>query len=175
VSTPTAIRSHSADTAVATQPVRREDQHRVLSALQLLQTAVTALAAGDTDKAEKDLAQLNQLQPASSWLTNGAHWLHDEIENHRLPSRAGRPPVRRLHRRGATPTDHITEAHGLSDREHEVLALVARGLNSRQIGRELYISASTVSFHLGNIYAKTGVTSRQQLTDMIWHRHLRSA
>jgi ATP/maltotriose-dependent transcriptional regulator MalT len=56
---------------------------------------------------------------------------------------------------------------GLSDRELDVLTLLASGLSMKQIAQELFITASTVSFHLGRIYAKTGVHSRHQLTEII--------
>lgn len=55
----------------------------------------------------------------------------------------------------------------LSDRERDVVALLAAGLSYVQIGRDLYISRSTVGFHLSNIYAKTGTSSRHELTDLV--------
>jgi DNA-binding CsgD family transcriptional regulator len=39
--------------------------------------------------------------------------------------------------------------------------------SSRQIAQQLFITSSTVSFHLGRIYAKTGVHSRHQLTQLL--------
>ena len=51
---------------------------------------------------------------------------------------------------------------GLSRRECEVLALVAEGRSSREIGKRLFISDRTVSRHLTNIYSKIGVSSRTQ-------------
>jgi DNA-binding NarL/FixJ family response regulator len=48
----------------------------------------------------------------------------------------------------------------LTDRELEVLALVAEGLTNRQIGRRLFISPTTVRTHLEHIYDKLGVRSR---------------
>jgi DNA-binding NarL/FixJ family response regulator len=50
--------------------------------------------------------------------------------------------------------------YGLSDREVEVLRLVAEGLTDGQVGRELHISPRTVGRHLGSIYKKLGVPSR---------------
>lgn len=50
----------------------------------------------------------------------------------------------------------------LSEREAAVLAAVARGLSNREIGRQLWISEQTVKFHLRNIYAKLGVSSRTE-------------
>jgi predicted ATPase/DNA-binding CsgD family transcriptional regulator len=50
--------------------------------------------------------------------------------------------------------------YGLSDREVEVLRLVAEGLTDGQVARELHISPRTVGRHLGSIYKKLGVPSR---------------
>ncbi|WP_283136005.1 helix-turn-helix transcriptional regulator [Rhizohabitans arisaemae] len=50
----------------------------------------------------------------------------------------------------------------LSDRESEVLRLVARGRTSEQTARALGISPRTVEKHLANIYAKLGVTNRTE-------------
>lgn len=61
----------------------------------------------------------------------------------------------------------IGNRYGLSDRERDVLTLLIRGLSMRQIAQELFITSSTVSFHLGRIYAKTGVHSRHQLTQLL--------
>ena len=49
---------------------------------------------------------------------------------------------------------------GLSDREVEVLRLVARGGTNKDVARELRISHRTVQHHVGHIYTKIGVTSR---------------
>jgi DNA-binding NarL/FixJ family response regulator len=48
----------------------------------------------------------------------------------------------------------------LSDRELEVLALVAEGMRNSQIANQLYIAEGTVKRHLTNIYAKLGASSR---------------
>ena len=58
----------------------------------------------------------------------------------------------------------------LSDRERDVVALLAQGMSYAQIARELYVSRSTVAFHLGNVYAKTDTTSRHELVELI-HAH----
>jgi DNA-binding NarL/FixJ family response regulator len=49
---------------------------------------------------------------------------------------------------------------GLTDREIDVLRLVAEGRSNSQIGAVLFISAKTVSAHVSNILAKLGVSSR---------------
>lgn len=52
--------------------------------------------------------------------------------------------------------------HGLSNREVEVLRLVAEGLNNREIGARLYVEEKTVKTHLHNIFDKIGVRDRTQ-------------
>ena len=49
---------------------------------------------------------------------------------------------------------------GLTEREVEVLRLVAQGLTSARVAERLVISTVTVSTHLRNIYGKLGVNSR---------------
>jgi len=48
----------------------------------------------------------------------------------------------------------------LSEREVEVLVLIAAGLKNREIGRELYITTGTVKRHTNHIYGKLGVHNR---------------
>jgi DNA-binding NarL/FixJ family response regulator len=50
----------------------------------------------------------------------------------------------------------------LSDREREVLAMVARGLPNKLIARELSISEKTVKTHLTSVFRTIGVTDRTQ-------------
>ena len=53
--------------------------------------------------------------------------------------------------------------HGpLTDRELEVLGLLARGLANKQIAVELGISEHTVKFHVSSIYTKLNVTNRTE-------------
>jgi DNA-binding NarL/FixJ family response regulator len=50
----------------------------------------------------------------------------------------------------------------LSERETEIVVLIARGLSNRQIATELRLSEATVKRHLANVYAKIGVQSRSE-------------
>lgn len=51
----------------------------------------------------------------------------------------------------------------LTDREHRVAELVARGFTNREIAAALFVSAKTVEFHLGKIFRKADVHTRAQL------------
>jgi len=51
----------------------------------------------------------------------------------------------------------------LTDRERQVIALIAEGLKNRQIAERLFISPTTVTHHLSSIYSKLGVTDRLEL------------
>ncbi|UCD42765.1 MAG: response regulator transcription factor [Chloroflexota bacterium] len=50
----------------------------------------------------------------------------------------------------------------LTEREHEILALIARGLSNQEIAQQLNISLKTVRNHVSNIYNKIQVTDRVQ-------------
>ena len=50
----------------------------------------------------------------------------------------------------------------LTDREMEVLKLVAQGLNNRDIARDLFISENTVKNHIRNILEKLHLHSRME-------------
>ena len=65
----------------------------------------------------------------------------------------GRSPQRS--RRTAYPA-------GLSEREAEVIRLLAIGRTSQQISDDLFISLNTVSYHLRNIFAKIGASNRTE-------------
>lgn len=61
---------------------------------------------------------------------------------------------------------------GLSDREVEVLTLVARGRTNKEIGEELFISPKTVARHLSNLFTKLGVSSRTEAARYAMERRL---
>ncbi|MFL5591386.1 MAG: tetratricopeptide repeat protein [Ktedonobacteraceae bacterium] len=65
-----------------------------------------------------------------------------------------------------------TNPDGLTAREVEVLRLLAHGLTSAQIAKQLIIGVVTVNFHVRSIYSKLGVTSRSAATRYALEHHL---
>lgn len=82
-------------------------------------------------------------------------------------SRVAPPPVTDtrsfIHRR----CEELTEAHGISPREKEVLFYLGRGYNHTYIAKKLFVSENTVRTHVRHIYGKLGVSSREELLDLI--------
>jgi LuxR family maltose regulon positive regulatory protein len=50
----------------------------------------------------------------------------------------------------------------LTERELEVLSLIAEGLSNQEVSQRLFISLATVKWHTSNIYGKLGVKNRTQ-------------
>ena len=67
----------------------------------------------------------------------------------------------RLAKTAATPPPSLEGP--LSEREIEVLSLVARGLSNREIARELFVAEGTAKAHISRIMAKTGADRRAGL------------
>jgi HD-GYP domain-containing protein (c-di-GMP phosphodiesterase class II)/DNA-binding CsgD family transcriptional regulator len=89
--------------------------------------------------------------------------LHDEARAGRLDARAVEAVLAAAGQdRGAVPRQGWPA--GLTDREVDVLRLLARGLRNRGIASTLHISASTVGTHIEHIYQKLGVSSRAAAT-----------
>jgi DNA-binding NarL/FixJ family response regulator len=63
---------------------------------------------------------------------------------------------------GAMMRRMSAESTRLSQREHEVLLLLADGANAASIGQQLYMSESTVKSHIARIYQKLGAQNRAQ-------------
>ncbi|MBI1877452.1 MAG: response regulator transcription factor [Chloroflexi bacterium] len=63
---------------------------------------------------------------------------------------------------GLAPNERVSPFPDLTDRESEVLALIAAGENNQEIARKLHISGKTVSNHISNIFNKLQVADRAQ-------------
>ena len=62
------------------------------------------------------------------------------------------------------PVANFSDSHELSERERDVLVLVAKGYTNKEIATELFISPHTVISHRKNIVHKTGIRSVAGLT-----------
>jgi DNA-binding CsgD family transcriptional regulator len=98
------------------------------------------------------------------WLVEAAQFFRGS--GHAHVERACRSLLRRagasLPRRSAAVPQALAGL-GISERESDVLALVAAGLTSREIAARLFISARTVDKHVERLLAKTGLNRRAEL------------
>jgi DNA-binding CsgD family transcriptional regulator len=121
----------------------------------LLHAAEAALACGDRDDAADRLGRAAPLAAAL-----GARPLGEQIAilarraRIRLDASAGDGAG------AAVSADDGAGQLGLTERELEVLRLVAEGRSNREIAGELFISPKTASVHVSNILGKLGVASR---------------
>lgn len=51
---------------------------------------------------------------------------------------------------------------GITQREHEILGLIAEGLSNKEIGERLFVSENTVKTHSSRVFEKLGVNRRVQ-------------
>lgn len=77
-------------------------------------------------------------------------------------------PDKTANEQGNVPSS-LAGDFGLSRREAEVMALVAEGLNNRQIAENFFLSEKTVKNHINRIFGKMHVTSRAEAVS-IWLR-----
>ena len=87
---------------------------------------------------------------------------------------AGRPTLaaeaaRDLIRAGASAP---APGHDLTQREREVLGLMAQGLSNTAIAQRLVVSSSTIKFHVSSILSKMGVTGRTEAVALALKHHL---
>jgi ATP/maltotriose-dependent transcriptional regulator MalT len=122
-----------------------------LQAYALLRSAGQALAAGDRDSAAPMLAESTRLSAEM-----GADPLLVEARTlaRRARMRLSEPEL------ATTRTERDINSYGLTERELEVLQLVAAGRSNPQIATELFISPKTASVHVSNIISKLNVASR---------------
>jgi DNA-binding NarL/FixJ family response regulator len=88
---------------------------------------------------------------------------HDLLEAMGVEAFADRAR-RELRATGETARKRTAETSGELTAQEAVIARLAReGLSNPEIGTRLFISARTVQYHLGKVFAKLGISSRSQL------------
>jgi DNA-binding SARP family transcriptional activator/DNA-binding CsgD family transcriptional regulator len=143
---------------------------------------------GLAERAEAHFAaaiDLNRRMGATTWLAHTCHeygrMLQSNGESERaepllaeaeaLAEAVGMPTLlARIRRPGAVQAKTRRLPHGLSEREADVLRLVARALSNREIGAALSISEHTVANHVKSVLRKTGSANRTEAASYA-HRH----
>jgi DNA-binding CsgD family transcriptional regulator/tetratricopeptide (TPR) repeat protein len=131
-------------------------------AYALLRAASAASAAGNREGAAARLGRAADLAGRV-----GARPLLEQIGSLARRARVDVPalPGQRVQPGGAAP-------FGLTERELEVLRLVAAGRGNRDIAAELFISPKTASVHVSNILGTLGVSSRGEAAATAYRQHL---
>jgi NarL family two-component system response regulator LiaR len=70
----------------------------------------------------------------------------------------------------ATPAPKLGD--DLSEREREVLALLAQGLSNKEIAEQLFLSVATVKYHVRLLLSKLGASSRAEAIALAWQHGL---
>jgi DNA-binding NarL/FixJ family response regulator len=136
----------------------REAEDPYLVAYALLRSAEAGCADGARDAAAPALEEAARLAASM-----GAAPLLEDV---RALARRARVQIRMG---DAGPARAGLEAFGFTQREREVLDLLAEGRSNGQIASELFITRKTASVHVSNILGKLGVASRGEATAMV-HR-----
>ena len=97
-------------------------------------------------------------------------WLELEAAAAAFERLGAAPDAARL--RGMVERDEANDRHGLTQRELEVLRLVAAGKSNREIATSLVLSEHTVARHLQNIFGKLSVSSRTAATAFAFEHDL---
>jgi NarL family two-component system response regulator LiaR len=144
VATTRALKRSSPRTQVIVLTSYHEDEH-----------ILPAILAGALSYLLKDVGT-NELADAVRKAARGEAVMHPRV--------AAR--VVETLRDGAAPA--IAPAAGLSEREHEVLRLIAEGCGNAEIAERLVISEHTVKSHVSNILSKLHLADRTQAAVYAW-------
>ncbi|HEY46591.1 MAG: LuxR family transcriptional regulator [Anaerolineae bacterium SM23_ 63] len=112
-----------------------------------------AIRAGAQGYLLKDIEPTELVQAVRD-AHHGKVQLHPEIAGKLMSAVAAEKP--------STSRTTIDAHNGLTERENEVLHLIADGLSNREIAEKLFISEKTVKTHVSNILGKLGLTDRTQ-------------
>ncbi len=103
--------------------------------------------------------------------TAGARVLGDQARA-AATALGARPMLEDLRAIGSVAGRNESTSETLTAREGEILALVAEGRSNGEIGKQLFISAKTVSVHVSNILGKLGAASRTEAAAIARRRGL---
>jgi len=137
----------------------------VLTTFELDEYVFEALRAGASGFLAKDI-EPEDLRRAVRVVAAGDALLSPRVTRRLVTEFAGRP---------ARPAADSTRLAVLTDREREVMALVAGGLTNVEIGRELHMSPATAKTHVNRAMMKLGARDRAQLVVLAYQTGLATA
>jgi DNA-binding NarL/FixJ family response regulator len=141
-----------ADGITTTRLIREKYPHMRVLVLTMSDEPATmraVLAAGASGYVLKTVER-EELEKAIRQVVAGQTYFTEEITAELAGSKAD-------DHRPVTGSDGFAEADGLSEREKEIAILVAKGFNSQEIARQLFISTATVDTHRRNLTQKLGL------------------
>jgi DNA-binding CsgD family transcriptional regulator len=148
--------AESAELAAAAATAWHELGRPYHEACMLRDEAEARVAAGERDIAADAAGRALEIARRL-----GSQWLRSELES--LAARA-RLNIAQAAEPAAEPAPDSGDANpfGLTDREQQVLTLVAAGATNREIAAELFMAEKTASVHVSRILAKLSVSSRTE-------------
>ncbi len=154
----------------ATAEVATASQARVLvlTTFHLDEYVVEALRAGASGFLLKD-AEAYRLVDAIRVVATGDAIVDPRVTRRLLDRFSRRLPASAGH--GGPEKACCAQLAGLTERETEVLALVARGLSNGEIAAELMVTETTIKTHVHHLLTKLGVRDRVQLVILAYDAH----
>jgi len=116
---------------------------------------IEALRAGARGFLTKD-SGAEEIERAIAAVVRGEAVIDPAVQHHLVEAVAAKPEL----------------PHGLTQREAEVLALIAQGLSNGEIATKLFVSEATVKSHVNHLFAKTGVRDRAQAVTYAYRQGL---
>ena len=125
----------------------------ILTTFDLDRYVFAALRAGASGFLLKDTPP-NDLLAAIRVIADGEALLSPRVTRRLVAEFAKRPAV---------AVEAVHRLDGVTEREREVLVLIARGLSNTEIAAELHLSIATAKSHVGRLLTKLGARDRVQL------------
>ena len=142
--------------AITSNPLLAKTRVLVLTTFDVDEYVYDALGAGASGFLLKD-ADPDEIVAAIRVVARGDALIQPSVMRRLVETFVAARP------RGGWGAADVAALTSLTDREREILVLVARGLSNDEIAEELFISPATVKTHLARVMAKTDAHDRAQL------------
>lgn len=146
---------------IRAMPEKRNTPIILLTALDSDMDQVSGLKIGADDYIAKPFKIQNLLARIEAILRRSRWTNRSLIENRGAVE--GMTPISRVGKKGVVGEEgKAPEIQPLTEREREILGLVAQGMSNREIAEHLVVSELTIKTHLKNLFKKLNVSSRTQ-------------